>query len=44
MVYIIQNHMIWILYDDCKFREYFIPKYFPSWREEYWKPITMIRL
>ncbi len=34
MVYIIQNRMIWILYDDRKFREYFIPQYFPSWREE----------
>lgn len=62
MVYIIQNRMIWILYDDRKFREYFIPQYFPSWREdpdgelwyavgsvdrcseEYWRPITVIRL
>lgn len=34
MVYIIQDHMIWILYNDCKFREYLIPKYFPSWRKE----------
>ena len=34
MVYIIQNRMIWILYDDRRFREYYIPKYLPSWREE----------
>jgi hypothetical protein len=44
MVYIIHNRMIWILYDDRMFREYYIPKYFPSWREEYWRPATVIRL
>ncbi len=44
MVYIIQDRVIWIFYKDYSFREYFIPKYFPSWREEYWKPITVIRL
>ena len=44
MVYIIQNRMIWILYDDRKIREYLIPKFFPSWRGEYWKLITVIRL
>ena len=44
MVYIIHNRMIWILYDDRMFREYYILKYFPCWREEYWRPATVIRL
>ena len=43
MVYIIHKRMVWILYDDRKFREHNIPKYFPSWREEFWKPKTVLR-
>ena len=44
MVYIIHKRLIWILDNDRMFREYHIPKYLPSWREEFWKPITVIRL
>ena len=44
MTYIIQNRIIWIVYDEHNPHEQFRRMFFPSWRKEHREPVTVIRL
>ena len=44
MTYIIQNRIVWIVYNDKDFSEQLKRMFFPSMRDEHQKPITVIRL
>lgn len=43
MIYIIHN-IVWIVYNEHDIGEPFRRMFFPSWRSEHRKAVTMIRL
>ena len=43
MTFIIHNRFVWIIYDKNDYRGKW-RMFFPSWRDEHRKPVTMIRL